>query len=311
MTHAPHPLVVGLGEALFDVFDAGPRLGGAPLNVVVHTDRLLRPHGGAAQIVSRIGDDELGEKLLKQVADLGIDTATIQRDDEKPTGRVEVERHAGGGHAFHIAKDSAWDRLTFTPEAEALAAKCAAVAFGSLGQRSAASRETIRAFLAAAPDAIKLFDVNLRSSDGRDFYDQDILTTSCDAADIVKLNDEELRTVCDLVGVTSETGADPALAAALAERFGLRAVVLTRGAQGTAAWVGGQWLEGPEVAYEGRDGADTVGAGDACSAGLLSALVLGRDMEKALEVANHMGAFVAGQVGATPALPDRILKLLG
>lgn len=64
------------------------------------------------------------------------------------------------------------------------------------------------------------------------------------------------------------------------------------------------------MTYDRVEGADTVGAGDACSAGLLAALVLGHDMAKALEVANHMGAFVAGQIGATPPLPGRILKLL-
>lgn len=302
-TSSPHPRVVGIGEALFDVFESGPRLGGAPLNVAVHADRLLRSHGGVGQIVSRIGDDTLGQQLLREVDGLGIDTATLQRDTEAPTGRVEVEQHADGGHRFHIAEDAAWDRLAFTPEVESLAPTCAAVAYGSLGQRGTPARETIRAFLAAAPDAIKLFDVNLRSSAGRDFYNADVLTRSCGAADIVKLNEEELPTVCELTGVAD--------AAALADRFALRAVVLTRGAAGTAAWVGGRWVEGPEVRYGRVDGADTVGAGDACSAGLLSALVLGRDMESALALANHMGAFVAGQVGATPALPERILQLLG
>lgn len=296
------PYIVGLGEALFDVFKSGPRLGGAPLNVAVHAHRLLAPHGGSAVAVSRIAEDQLGQKLLQQVQAYGLAANAIQRHAPDPTGRVDVEQHDDGTHAFHIARPSAWDHLEFTDEAHALATRCAAVAFGSLAQRSEPSRSTIRSFLAAAPRAIKLFDVNLRSSDGQDFYDAGVLAAGCDAAELVKLNDEELQTVCDLTGVAD--------AEALVDHFNLRGLIFTRGAEGTAAWMDGRWIEGEPATYHRVDGADTVGAGDACSAGLLSALVLGAEMEQALNVANHMGAFVAGQIGATPDLPDHILKLL-
>lgn len=298
----PVPCVVGLGEALFDVFPSAPRLGGAPLNVAVHAHRLLAAHGGAGCVVSRIAEDDLGQQLLEQVQKFGLDADTLQRRATYPTGRVEVEIKDDGSHRFHIADPSAWDQLEFTPGLAALAPRCAAVAFGTLAQRHPDARRAIRAFLDAAPDAIKLFDVNLRASDGKDFYDPDTLTAGCTAADLVKLNDEELDTVC--------AAADVEDAAALVDRFGLRALILTRGPEGTAALTPEGWLEGEPVSYPRVDGADTVGAGDACSAGLLAALVLGHPLPFALNLANHLGAYVAGQPGATPALPDEILGRL-
>jgi fructokinase len=96
----------------------------------------------------------------------------------------------------------------------------------------------------------------------------------------------------------------------LIETFDLQAVILTRGKDGTAALTPSGWVEGQAAAYDRQDGADTVGAGDACTAGLLSSLVLGRTLEQALDLANQMGAFVAHRSGATPELPDQLLEWL-
>ncbi len=291
-------IVVGLGEALFDVFASGKKLGGAPLNVAAHAHQLLASVGGCGAVVTRVAHDELGVELMQQVRSLGLDTSYIQQNADAPTGRVEVQQHEDGGHTFHIERPSAWDEIEFTRQAEQLAHQCDAVAFGSLAQRSTTSRSSIRSFLAAAPQAIKLFDVNLRSSRGHDFFDGPILMDGCQAADLVKLNEEELETVCQLTEVS-----DPG---ALRTRFDLQAVILTRGPKGTAALAADGWIEGSEIQYPRMDGADTVGAGDACSAGLLSALVSGKNLAQALELANHMGAYVAGQIGATPTLPESL-----
>ena len=298
----PGPTVVGLGEALFDVFPSGPRLGGAPLNVAAHADRLLKSRGGRGVVVSRVGEDDLGRRLRGDLADRGLGDAYVQADPEHPTGRVDVELDGAGGHAFHVASGSAWDFLEWTDPLEELAASCDAVAFGSLAQRAEASAATIRRFVGAATSAVRLFDVNLRSSDGRDFYDAEVLTAGCELATLVKLNDEELDTVCSLTGVADAAG--------LRERFGLDAVILTLGPEGTAALTADGELRGEPGEFDPEEGADTVGAGDACSAGLLASLVAGHPMEHALTVANAMGAFVAGQAGATPELPERILDLV-
>ncbi len=296
------PCVVGLGEALFDVFKAGPRLGGAPLNVAVQSHRLLQKIGGEGRVISRIANDELGERLLKHLDDEGLSTSSIQRGGRAPTGRVEVEQHDDGSHTFHIADASAWDEIEFDDPAASLARSCTAVAFGTLAQRHPQSRQAIQAFLSAAPRAIKLFDVNFRASEDKNFFDAQVVTAGCQAADLVKLNDEELDQACELAGVAD--------AREMLERFDLRAVVLTQGAKGTTALTAAGWVDGAAASFDRADGADTVGAGDACTAGLLSALSLGHPLPKALDLANQMGAFVAHQPGATPPLPAGLLNWL-
>ncbi|MEO0588656.1 MAG: PfkB family carbohydrate kinase, partial [Planctomycetota bacterium] len=88
--------VVGLGEALFDVFGTEQRLGGAPLNVAVHANALAAPHGGRAVCVSRVGQDPLGDQLLATLADRQLATAVILTDPDRPTGRVFVTTDAHG-----------------------------------------------------------------------------------------------------------------------------------------------------------------------------------------------------------------------
>ncbi|MEO0514868.1 MAG: PfkB family carbohydrate kinase [Planctomycetota bacterium] len=297
------PCVVGIGEALFDVFNAGPRLGGAPLNVAVQSHRLLHKAGGEGRVISKIANDDLGKRLLERLDEEGVATSSIQRGGHAPTGRVEVEQHNDGSHTFHIAEASAWDEIEFDDSAASLARACDAVAFGTLAQRHPHSRQAIQSFLAAAPQAIKLFDVNFRTSNNKDFFDAQVVTAGCEAANLVKVNDEELERACELAGVAD--------APEMLKRFDLRAIILTQGAKGTTALTAAGWVDGAAASFERAEGADTVGAGDACTAGLLSALSLGHPLPKALDLANQMGAFVANQPGATPPLPPQLLDWLG
>ncbi|MEM8495577.1 MAG: PfkB family carbohydrate kinase [Planctomycetota bacterium] len=295
----PSPVIVGIGEALFDVFDEGPRLGGAPLNVAVHAHRLLQAGGrGAGVVVSRIGRDDLGSQIVEALDRERMPVDFMQRDDALPTGQVTVKKD-GGSHTFHIEPNAAWDAIAWSDALVELAANCSAVAFGSLAQRDSVSRETIQRFVAESKQAIRLFDVNLRSSDGNDFYDADVLRRGCELATHVKLNDEELETVNRMTGTRS--------AEDLLKTFELKAVIFTRGAKGTAAYTTDGLIEGEPAAAESKHSdADTVGAGDSCSAALLAAWVNGYEIKPALDFANRVAAYVAHQPGATPALPASI-----
>ena len=82
--------IVGLGEALFDVFPDRTILGGAPLNVAVHAHQLLSGLGGLGIPASRIGRDASGLRLIEELRSRGVPTSGIQYDDERPTGQVRV-----------------------------------------------------------------------------------------------------------------------------------------------------------------------------------------------------------------------------
>lgn len=301
-------IFVGIGEVLFDVFEDGTEtLGGAPLNFAVHAHQLAGSLGlGQGIIISCINKDHRGSKILAALERLGMSTRYLGRDSDHPTGRVSVfMRH--GEPVYQIERDSAWDYIADRPEFKELAGRCDAVCFGSLAQRSPVSRATIRNFLQNAPQAIRLYDVNLRRNmlTGEAEYSAEIIEYSCARAAVIKANRSELFTILDLLGVSCPAGESPDQIRrgmeALLLRFPARAVVVTRGAEGTI--VLGRDGEF-DISIPGkRDGiSHPVGAGDACAAGILFGLALGWDMHSTMDLANRMGSDVASHPSATPPL---------
>jgi len=291
-------IVVGLGELLWDLLPAGKKLGGAPANFAYISSLL----GDRGVVASRVGNDELGREVVSCVKKLGGETAEIQTDPIHPTGTVEVSIDNDGQPKFEIKKSVAWDFLEWTSGWSALAKRCDAVCFGSLAQRSAQSRETIQSFLQEAfKSAVCVFDVNLRQGD----HTAELLSASMQNAHVVKLNHEELPVVAKLFGFESPD--EKSAAKWLQEKFGLRLVCVTRGARGSLMIGENESVEHPGFAVKV---ADTVGAGDAFTAALVHHFLRGASLAEMSEAANHLGSWVASQVGAMP-VPDaaRLEKL--
>ena len=295
--------VVGLGEVLWDLLPERTCLGGAPANFAYITTLL----GDRGIVASRVGGDSRGVEALIRMQELGLDISYVQTDREHPTGTVKVELDSKGQARFEIAQPVAWDFLEWTPAWQDLAEKADAVCFGSLAQRSEESRATIRRFLGAvSARAIKVFDVNLRQS----YYSQEILAESMKAADIVKLNDEELPQIMSLSGFphgsphSSQHNEERLSAQRLMDFYELKLVCVTRGGRGSLLVRGQEVSEHPGFRVKV---ADTVGSGDAFTAGLVHEYLQGASLEKMNEVANRVGAWVASEVGAMPA-PKQALK---
>jgi fructokinase len=288
--------VIGLGELLWDMFPEGKQLGGAPANFAYITSLL----GDFGIVASRIGKDALGEQACRQLAKLGLQTTFVQSDEAHPTGTVQVQVDAQGQPSFVITEGVAWDFMAWTPEWEALAEKADAVCFGSLAQRSATSRATIHKFLAAAKKkAVLVFDVNLRQH----FFSREVLENSIQLADVIKLNHEELPRVAQLMGAPP---ADEIISTQwLRHKYDLKLVCVTRGAKGSLL-VNEKYFH--EHAGFRAIVADTVGAGDAFTAGLIHHFLRGAPLAAMNEAANRLGAWVASQRGATPAPEDAQLK---
>jgi fructokinase len=290
------PLVIGLGELLWDDFPDGRRPGGAPANVAYHANQL----GCRGLPASRIGQDADGVELAAALSRSGLDTKLVQRDPVHSTGRVTVELTAGGQPAYVIHEDVAWDHLA--PEASLLQAArdCDALCFGTLAQRAPRSRETIQACLAAARGrALILCDVNLRQH----WYDADVVERSARAADVVKLNDEELSVLCRLFALPES---EESLATQL-RGWGVGLMVLTRGARGCSLRRGSEVAEVPAAPVQV---ADTVGAGDAFAAALIVGLLRGWPLERCGRFANRIGGLVASRAGAMPEISAAARGLL-
>lgn len=299
---ATTPIVVGIGESLFDCFPGREVLGGAPLNVALHADALLRPIGGRSVVATRIGRDPLGERLLQELEDRGLDTHAVQIDPKLPTGRVDVTPKTAGDAEYRFQTPSAWDALEFDAPLGKLAEQCVSVAFGSLGQRFDASREAIEAFQGNAPQALRLFDVNLR----QDYYSAGLIDRSLRLASAAKFNEAEIEKVACLLGLDRDPEVERT-ATRLLELYGLDWIALTRGARGTLLLTRESRHAGEAASFPPQAEADSVGAGDACSAGLLYGALRGWPHPDWVTLANRLGAYVASQPGATPHLPDWLL----
>ncbi|MCC6491829.1 MAG: carbohydrate kinase [Pirellulales bacterium] len=301
------PLVVGIGEALYDLIDGRHLLGGAPVNFAVHAHQMLQPAGGCAVVASRVGCDDLGDQLLRELAQRQMDVAWIQRDGSAPTGLVTVSIDAAGHPTYTINPGAAWDCFEFTPAWAELARRCSAVCFGSLAQRSSASRDVIRSFLAACPQALRICDLNLRQH----YFDCDVVRHSLAAATVLKLNEEELSVVCDLLEFSpSRRSSIDDCIGELVDRFELSAVALSRGERGTVLYCSGAKFEEPPPRCAAHAEADSVGAGDACCAALAAGLLLRLSPDRILHLCNEAGAYVASCRGATPQLPPGLTAAL-
>jgi fructokinase len=291
--------VVGLGELLWDLLPTGKQLGGAPANFA-YIASVLGDEGIPA---SRLGQDELGADAMLRLTELGLPTSFLQEDPTHPTGTVNVEVDGDGQPCFEIAPHAAWDFLAWTHEWHTLATQADAVCFGSLAQRSEKSRSAIRRFLQATRrDAVRVFDVNLRQH----FYSPQVLSDSMKQSTIVKLNHDELAKVMHLFGWEHRSEEDSARL--LAERFKLELLCLTRGSRGSLLISGGQCNEHKGFSVHV---VDTVGAGDAFTAGMLHEYLRGASLDRMNEVANRVGAWVASESGATPVLkPGGVEKTL-
>lgn len=279
------PVVVGIGELLWDMLPTGKKAGGAPINFVYHASRL----GAEGYAISAVGDDDLGHEILKE-----LDNNSIQYLIEKvpyPTGTVQVTLQ-NGIPDYVINERVAWDHLSPTSNAIDLAERADAICFGTLGQRSAQSRETIQAILSFAPDeAYRCFDINLRQH----YYTKELIEESLYLANVFKINDAELAVLRDMFRLE---GTDKEVAKWFIERYNLRMLVLTAGASYSTIYTA---KEESTLQTPGVQVADTIGAGDAFSGALIISLLKGASLKEAHEFAVKTAAYVCTKEGAWPA----------
>ena len=287
-------IVVGMGEALWDMLPEGKKIGGAPANFAYHVSQF----GLDSRVVSAVGEDELGAEILKNFREKELNC--MIETVPYPTGTVQVELDINGVPCYDIREGVAWDNIPFTPALEGLARQTRAVCFGSLAQRSVVSRETINRFLDAMPDGegqYKIFDINLRQG----FYTKEILCNSMRKCNILKINDEELVTVSRMFGYPGIDLQDKCWI--LLAKYNLRMLILTCGVNGSYVFTPGEisFVETPKVEV-----ADTVGAGDSFTAAFVASILKGKPVPEAHKIAVATSAFVCTQNGAMPVLPARL-----
>ena len=287
-------IVVGMGEALWDVLPEGKKIGGAPANFAYHVSQFGLP----SCVVSAVGDDALGLEIIENFTSKGLN-----QHIEKvpyPTGTVQVEIDQAGVPQYEIKENVAWDNIPYTALLEQLAERTKAVCFGSLAQRNVVSRNTINRFLDAIPEEnepLIVFDVNLRQG----FYNKDILCNSMERCNILKINDEELVTVSRMFGYPGIDLQDKCWI--LLGKYNLKMLILTCGINGSYVFTPGNVSFQPTPKVEVPD---TVGAGDSFTAAFISNVLKGKSVTEAHACAVQTSAYVCTKKGAMPILPEEL-----
>ena len=122
------PRIVCFGEVLWDFLPSGKVAGGAPMNVAYHATQL----GIYAQMISRIGRDELGESLIDFLNKKGVDTKLVQTDDIFSTGTVNVVLDVSDSPSYEIVEPAAWDYIHLDSMNKAAVKNADTFVFGSL-----------------------------------------------------------------------------------------------------------------------------------------------------------------------------------
>ncbi|CCH49645.1 carbohydrate kinase family protein [Pseudodesulfovibrio piezophilus] len=283
---------LGLGEILWDILPSGRKLGGAPANFAYHINAL----GGLGIPVSSIGDDDLGEETLEVLERSGLETSCISRHPFAPTGTVNAVIDAQGVATYLFPDNVAWDYLNFSTLTRHRATSADIICFGTLAQRSETSRTAITDLLRSAPQALRIFDINLRQN----FYSPTLIQDSLALANVLKINDEELHILKAMFSLpTDETDALELLRA----QYALELLVLTRGENGSLLMTEDALSDLPGVPTRV---VDTIGAGDSFTAAVALASLHGHNLDTINRYATRVAAHVCGQSGAMPPIPKQL-----
>ena len=288
-------IVVAFGEVLWDILPSCVVLGGAPFNFAYRVNSL----GDAGLMASRLGQDDLGRQAFDRIVSLGLQTRLLQWDDEAPTGTVQVSFDAQNNPDYVIVPNVAYDRITLTDVLAGTVERADCLCFGTLAQRTTPSAETLAMLVEKATGAMKLLDINLR----KDCYDEDSVAFSLGSADVLKLNEDEAHTLGRMLGLRHDTLRG--FCESIVEEWGVEFCLITLGENGAFGYA----ADGRETYAPGYKItlADSLGSGDAFSAGFVHKILRGASLKEAVAFGNILGAIVATQTGATtPITRDQI-----
>ena len=291
--------IAAFGELLWDLLPNGKVLGGAPANFIYR----INSFGDEGTLLSKVGNDKAGREAREALKRLGVSDENIQTDYEFPTGSVRIKIDEKGNPDFNIITDVAYDHIEINAEMMDAFSQADCVCFGTLVQRYGISKNTLRELIHESSDVVKFLDINLR----RNCYTATTIEDSLKMTNILKTNDDELLITKELLGLKQESLKD--LARETIEKYNLDILLCTLGSNG-AFCLTNEDIFHYDPGYQISLG-DTVGSGDAFSAGFVHYYMNGFPIEEALQFGNAAGAMVATTTGATaPISKEEILDFI-
>jgi fructokinase len=292
--------MTSIGEILFDLYPEGNKLGGAPFNFIYHIRKLT----GAGNFISRIGNDKYGKEILEFLKDKNFPADYIQVDEKKPTGTASPQLSSQKIPKWKIEEDTAYDFIELTENVNDLIEnQTDCVYFGTLAQREKESRETIQSLF--HKKGKKYFcDLNIRQN----FYSKELLEECLLAADMLKLNSDEMELVSSLL--LNERFDENKTPQKVMGKYSIDLLCITKGSEGAILFCGGEKNK-YEINLNKEEVIDTVGAGDAYAAILCLGYLENWSLEKINKLASEFASEIVMINGALPdndSVYDKIKK---
>jgi len=285
--------IAAFGELLWDLLPDRKVLGGAPANFIYR----INSFGDNGTLLSKVGNDKAGKEAREALKKLGVSDENIQTDYEFPTGSVKVKIDNYGNADYNIITDVAYDHIEINAEMIDAFSQASCVCFGTLVQRYGISKNTLRELIHESPDVVKFLDINLR----KNCYTAASIEESLRMTNILKTNDEELLITKNLLNLKHENLKE--LAQETIEKYNLEIILCTLGSNGAFC------LTKEDVFYYDSGYqislGDTVGSGDAFSAGFVHYYMNDYPIDEALSFGNAAGAMVATTTGATSPISKK------
>ena len=280
--------IVCYGEMLWDMLPTGKMPGGAPMNVAIH----LKNFGNNVNLISKVGNDDLGIELLDFVNSCGVSTQYIQKSETHLTGVVKVNLDNKNSATYKIVEPVAWDYIELTEKIKSLASMADCLIFGSLAARSAVTFNTLKELLSISK--YRVFDINLR----KPFFEKRNIRYLLEQTDFLKLNEDELEIAS---GWFDKTGTQQNKIEGISKLFKIKTICVTLGERGAVLYHDEQFFLSEGFPVEVKD---TIGSGDSFLASFISNFLKNKPFEDVLIQACATGAMVAQQDGATPKLQE-------
>lgn len=287
--------IICFGEVLLDVFSGNKTIGGAPLNVALR----LSSFGSTVSIISSVGDDVEGERLLEYISSSGLNTDGIQINNQFKTSQVKVILDEKGFATYNIEFPCAWDNILLNEDLKNVVKLSDIFIFGSLVVRNDITRHTLLELLKIAK--YKIFDVNLRAP----HYTMEILNKLMQLANFIKFNDDELIEICELLDFYSKD--IKTNIKFISKKTNTNRICVTLGEDGAILFINNTFYKNCGYSIKVKD---TVGAGDSFLASLIYKLLDNKHPQEALDFACVVGAIVAGKNGANPRIAEKEIRRL-
>lgn len=278
INHFPQPGETVIGKQYTVAF------GGKGANQAVAAGR----SGADISFIACVGDDDIGERVRKQLASDQIDTHPVEAIKEATTGVALIFVNAEGENVIGI---DAGANNAVTPEylerykqqvieASALLMQLESPLDTVIAAAKIAKEHDTQVILNPAP-ACELPDELLSR------------------VDIITPNETEAE---KLTGINVDNNEDAARAAKALHDKGIATVIITLGSKGV--WLS-QNGEGKLVAGFRVKAVDTIAAGDTFNGALVTALLEGKQMDSAVRFAHAAAAIAVTRPGAQPSVPWR------